>query len=352
MLKRITVCFFSIIILIIAIIPCFAQELNSDEIVSTESVSVSSDIDNDEVVPIEAVTDSEIKDESVKDKKTVSNNIKESKDDRVASAILGIPSVEDTQKEKEASKIEIAERQAAEKNETFVDKIKNSFYKTFIKEDRWEMYLTGFGNTVIIAIFSTLLGVLIGLIVAVVKVLHVQIDKPNVAISFLNWFFNLYTTLIRGTPAIVQLFIAYYIIFKSSNNSTLVAILAFGVNSGAYVSEIVRGGIVSIDKGQLEAGRSLGLSYFSTMLHIILPQAIKNILPSLGNEFILLLKDTSIAGYVGIDELMKAGDVTISRTMDPYFPLLTVAVVYLICVIGLEQLFKYFERRMAKSDRH
>ena len=147
--------------------------------------------------------------------------------------------------------------------------------------------------------------------------------------------------------------IAYYVIFTAPDVSKIfVAVMAFGINSGAYVSEIVRGGIVSIDRGQLEAGRSLGLSYITTMISIVLPQAIKNILPALGNEFILLLKDTSIAGYIGTLELMKAGNIVRSRTFDPYSSLLSVAAIYLVCVIGLEQLIKYFERRMAKSDRH
>lgn len=234
----------------------------------------------------------------------------------------------------------------------FVNTFKKNFYNTFVREDRWKLFAEGFGNTVLIALCSTLLGVLIGMAVALIKVFKAQIDRPNIIVSALNVICNLYTTLIRGTPAVVQLFIAYYIIFKTSDNYVVVSIFAFGINSGAYVSEIIRAGIVSIDRGQLEAGRSLGLSHVKTMIYIVLPQAVKNILPSLGNEFILLLKDTSIAGYIGTTELMKAGNIVRSRTFEPYFSLLSVAAVYLVCVIGMEQILRYFERRLAKSDRH
>ncbi|MBE6705098.1 MAG: amino acid ABC transporter permease [Ruminococcaceae bacterium] len=227
-----------------------------------------------------------------------------------------------------------------------------NFEKTFIRDSRWKLFLEGFGNTLLIALCSTLLGVLIGMVIAVVKVLHAQMDRPNILVNIFNFIFNIYTTVIRGTPAVVQLFIAYYIIFKNTDNYVLVSIFAFGINSGAYVSEIVRGGILSIDRGQLEAGRSLGLSYITTMMFVVIPQAVKNILPSLGNEFILLLKDTSIAGYIGTLELTKAGNIVRSRTFEPYFSLLSVAAIYLVCVILLEQLIKYFERRMSKSDRH
>ncbi len=238
-----------------------------------------------------------------------------------------------------------------EEEPTFLETMEKNFYNTFIREDRWKLFVEGFGNTVLIALCSTVLGVLIGMAVAIVKVFKAQLDKPNFLLNIFNFICNIYTSVIRGTPAVVQLFIAYYIIFKNTDNYILVSIFAFGINSGAYVSEIIRAGILSIDKGQLEAGRSLGLSHFRTMFYIILPQAIKNILPSLGNEFILLLKDTSIAGYIGTLELMKAGNIVRSRTFEPYFSLLSVAAVYLICVIGMEQILKYFERRMAKSDR-
>ena len=264
----------------------------------------------------------------------------------------GIPSVSSSETSSGIPQVTKTNINEEVKESSFIDTFKLNFEKTFIRDSRWKLFLEGFRNTVFIALCSTVLGVLIGMIIAVVKVLHTQIDRPNFIVSILNFIFNIYTTVIRGTPAVVQLFIAYYIIFKSTDNYIMVSIFAFGINSGAYVSEIVRGGILSIDRGQLEAGRSLGLSYITTMVSVVLPQAIKNILPALGNEFILLLKDTSIAGYIGTLELMKAGNIVRSRTFEPYFSLLSVAAVYLICVIGLEQLIKYFERRMAKSDRH
>ena len=264
----------------------------------------------------------------------------------------GIPSVSSSETSSGIPQVTKTNINEEVKESSFINTFKLNFEKTFIRDSRWKLFLEGFRNTVFIALCSTVLGVLIGMIIALVKVLHTQIDRPNFIVSILNFIFNIYTTVIRGTPAVVQLFIAYYIIFKSTDNYIMVSIFAFGINSGAYVSEIVRGGILSIDRGQLEAGRSLGLSYITTMVSVVLPQAIKNILPALGNEFILLLKDTSIAGYIGTLELMKAGNIVRSRTFEPYFSLLSVAAVYLICVIGLEQLIKYFERRMAKSDRH
>lgn len=313
MLKKLSMAFFTVVILSGLVAPCFAQQTThaeSDITVNVEEMEA-------------AVT------------------VEEKAESQITETNYGIPQVVKREKPVEEYK-----------EPTFLESIKNNFEKTFIRDNRWKLFVDGFKNTVIIALCSTLLGVLIGMVIAVVKVLHSQIDKPNIFISIFNFIFNIYTTVIRGTPAVVQLFIAYYIIFKSTDNYILVSIFAFGINSGAYVSEIIRGGIISIDRGQLEAGRSLGLSYLKTMFYIILPQAIKNILPSLGNEFILLLKDTSIAGYIGTQELMKAGNIVRSRTFEPYFSLLSVALIYLVCVIGLEQLLKYFERRMAKSDRH
>ena len=332
MLKRISACLFTFVFLAIAIIPCYAQVVseNAGEAdVSTEVTSEAAAVENDEAA------------ESAVEEKKPS-----------ASITSGVPTPVETAVAVEKADEEILIQKQEVKKMTVIDKLVDSFSKTFIKDNRWKLFVEGFGNTLLIALCSTLLGVFIGMVIAIVKVLHAQIDRPNIIINILNFVFNLYTTVIRGTPAVVQLFIAYYIIFKNTDNYILVSIFAFGINSGAYVSEIVRGGIVSIDRGQLEAGRSLGLSYITTMINIVLPQAIKNILPALGNEFILLLKDTSIAGYIGTLELMKAGNIVRSRTFEPYFSLLSVALIYLICVIGLEQLIKYFERRMAKSDRH
>ncbi len=326
MLKKLSAFLFSIILLISIVLPCVAQ---------TEAVTLEADVTTDAVATENVLSETE--QQTVTADETSSGIPGSSSTDETSS---GIPAPSKT------SKIENVEERS------LIESFLYNFEKTFLRDSRWKLFLEGFGNTVFIALCSTLLGVLIGMIIAVVKVLHNQIDKPNIIINIFNFIFNLYTTVIRGTPAVVQLFIAYYIIFKNTDNYILVSIFAFGINSGAYVSEIVRGGILSIDRGQLEAGRSLGLSYITTMLSIVIPQAIKNILPSLGNEFILLLKDTSIAGYIGTLDLTKAGNIVRSRTFEPYFSLLSVAAIYLICVIGLEQLIKYFERRLSKSDRH
>jgi His/Glu/Gln/Arg/opine family amino acid ABC transporter permease subunit len=231
-------------------------------------------------------------------------------------------------------------------SEIFVELIK-SFEKTFIREDRWKLFVQGLGNTLQIALFATLLGVALGVLVAIIKVLNSQ----NGSLKFLNMCCSLYITVIRGTPVVVQLMITYFIIFKNATNAIPIAILAFGINSGAYVAEIVRGGILAVDKGQTEAGRSLGLTSGVTMRKIVLPQAIKNILPSLGNEFIAILKETSVAGYIGAVELTKAADIVRSRTYDAFFSLITVAVIYLILVIGISSIMKVIERRLARSDR-
>ena len=205
--------------------------------------------------------------------------------------------------------------------------MKDSLYKTLIVDDRYKYILSGLTTTVIIAFFAVIIGIIIGTLVSLIR--------------------NNYVNVIRGTPVILQLMIIYYVIFKSVNiNITLVGIIAFGINSGAYVSEIIRSGINSIDKGQLEAGLSLGLNYHKTMKLIILPQAIKNILPALGNEFITLLKETSVGAYIGILELTKASDIISSRTYDYFFPLIIVAIIYLIMTLGLSKLVNLMERRL------
>lgn len=182
----------------------------------------------------------------------------------------------------------------------------DSFYLNFIKDDRWRYLWDGFWTTIGISFAAVLLGVLLGFTVAVIRSTHDKTGK----LRLLNWLCKLYLTVIRGTPVVVQLLIIYFVIFGSVNISKiLVAIVAFGVNSGAYVAEIIRGGIMSIDKGQFEAGRSLGLSYIQTMIYIILPQAFKNVLPALGNEFIVLLKETSVSGYIALQDLTKGGDI-------------------------------------------
>lgn len=217
---------------------------------------------------------------------------------------------------------------------------------------RYMLILNGLKLTVILAFASVVIGIALGVIVAVVKVSY-QNRPKNILLKILNIIVTVYVQVIRGTPTVVQLLIMYFVIFASSKNSVGVAILCFGINSGAYVSEIMRAGINAVDYGQTEAGRSLGLSYFETMKSIILPQAIKNILPALGNEFIVLLKETSIAGYVSIQDLTKAGDLIRFATYEAFIPLITVAIIYLIMVLGLSKLLSIFERRLAKSDnRH
>ena len=246
---------------------------------------------------------------------------------------------------------------SAPEKTTFWSTIKNNFNSTFIIEDRWQSLLSGLGITLLIALCSTLLGLLLGFLLAIVRSTYDMTLKgkscfkpSDYVLKVLNAIANIYITVIRGTPVVVQLMIMYFIIFASWDNGILAAILAFGINSGAYVAEIVRSGIMSIDKGQFEASRSLGFDYKSTMLFIILPQALKNVLPALGNEFIVLLKETSVAGYVAIVDLTKASDIIRSRTYEPFFPLITIAIIYLILVLILSFFLKKLERRLRNSD--
>lgn len=225
------------------------------------------------------------------------------------------------------------------------------FYLNFIKDNRWKYLTDGLQNTIIIALFAVLIGVAIGFLIAMVRTTHDKSPRPSWWLKIVNFFAKLYLTAIRGTPALIQLMIIYYVVFSSIDiNKTLVASVAFGLNSGAYVAEIFRSGIMSIDRGQMEAGRSLGLNYNATMWMIIMPQAIKNILPALGNEFIVLLKETSISGYIAIQDLTKGGDIIRSRTYEALLPLVAVALIYLVLVIGLEKLVGLLERRLARSD--
>ena len=229
----------------------------------------------------------------------------------------------------------------------FFENIYNSLYSTFVVAGRWHMFLEGLANTLKIAAVATLIGIAIGVTIAIIRVYHKQSGR----LFLLDKICGLYLTIIRGTPVLVQLLIMYYIVFSNVRNGIPVAMLAFGINSGAYVAEIVRAGINAVDRGQTEAGRSLGLNGASTMKSIVLPQAIKNILPALGNEFIVLLKETSIVGYIAIVDLTKAGDIVRSRTYDGLGSLIPVACMYLILVIGLQTILKVVERRLAKSDR-
>ena len=226
--------------------------------------------------------------------------------------------------------------------------LKDSFYENFIVDDRWKYLPDGLKNTLLITILAILIGIILGFIVAIIRATHDKTGKMKI----LNFFAKIYLTIIRGTPVVVQLMIIYFVIFGSVNiNKVFVAVLAFGLNSGSYVAEIVRSGIMSIDNGQFEAGSSLGLSYRQTMTSIILPQAFKNVLPALANEFIVLLKETSVAGYIAIADLTKGGDVIRSQTYDPFLPLIAVAVIYLVMVMFLTSLVTKLERRLAKNDK-
>ncbi len=218
----------------------------------------------------------------------------------------------------------------------------DSFYKTLIYDDRYKYILEGLKNTLVIAFFAILIGIILGILISLVKNRYKENGKGKI----LNGIANIYVTIIRGTPAVLQLMILYYVIFKKLDiNIVIVGIISFGLNSAAYVSEIIRAGIDSVDIGQKEAARSLGLSYKQEMFNIVLPQAIKNVLPALGNEFITLLKETSVAGYIGITELIKASDIIASNTFDYFFPLIIVAIIYLILTLGLSKLLGVFERK-------
>lgn len=227
------------------------------------------------------------------------------------------------------------------------------FYQAFLLSNRWQLYLQGVGTTLLVTAMALVLGVLLGGIVALVRVGHAQ-QRPghhNPVLGLLNLICKLYATVIRGTPMMVQLLIMGMVIFKSSRNFTMVGALALGINSGAYVSEIIRGGLLAVDPGQMEAGRSLGLNYITTMYTIVIPQAIRAILPSLGNEFIILLKDTSLITVIGGKELLYAAQGIMNRTYEPMYPLLGTAAIYLVLVIIFTWLLGILERRLAKSDR-
>ncbi len=223
-----------------------------------------------------------------------------------------------------------------------------SFYNALIPDQRYIGYLKGLKVTILISLMAIVLGITIGIVVAVIKV-----TSNNYKKRWLAGICNIYINIIRGTPLMVQLLIIYNLIFQSRNtNELIVGAVCFGINSGAYVAEIIRAGIESIDKGQMEAGRSLGLNYIKTMRMIILPQAIKNILPALGNEFITLIKETSIAGVIAVTDLTKYAQYVGSRTWVILPPLVITAVCYLIMVMGLSKVLSIFERRLAKGDRH
>ncbi len=221
-------------------------------------------------------------------------------------------------------------------------------YDTFIYDDRWKYLTNGLKTTLVITFFAVIIGMLLGFIVAIIRATHDKTGK----FPILNFLAKVYLTVIRGTPVMVQLLIIYYVIFASVDiNKVLVGVLAFGFNSGAYVAEIVRSGIMSIDNGQFEAGTSLGMNYTKTMFYIVMPQAFKNVLPALANECIVLLKETSVAGYIALEDLTKGGDIIRSLTYEAFLPLIAVALIYLVMVVTLSSLVTRLERRLAKSDR-
>ncbi|MBQ3904953.1 MAG: amino acid ABC transporter permease [Eubacterium sp.] len=241
---------------------------------------------------------------------------------------------------------------------SLIDNFKSDFDLNFIQKDRWVLMVKGLGSTLLITVCAALIGVVIGVIVAAIRTSYdknLETMKLRGGIGyhilkFFNGICKLYLTVFRGTPVVVQLLIIYFIILPKSEGLT-VAIIAFGINSGAYVAEIFRGGIMSIDNGQFEAGRSIGFNYVQTMRYIIIPQMFKNVLPALLNEFIALLKETSVAGYVAIRDLTKAGNSISGVTYSYYMPLLTVALVYLVLVILLTRVVGIVERRLRKNER-
>jgi His/Glu/Gln/Arg/opine family amino acid ABC transporter permease subunit len=220
--------------------------------------------------------------------------------------------------------------------------LSDAIYYNLIREQRYMLFVSGLGVSLQLTFFAAILGTVIGLIIALIKLTNIK---------FLNRIASIYVDVIRGTPAVVQLVLIYYAVLGTSNlPKIMVASIAFGINSGAYVSELIRAGILAVDKGQMEAARSLGLSYASSMRYIIIPQAVKNILPALGNEFIVLLKETAIAGYIALDDLTRAGNIVRGRTFDAYTPFILVAIIYLYITTILTLLINKMEMRMRQSD--
>ncbi len=230
--------------------------------------------------------------------------------------------------------------------------LKADFHKNFIEHDRWLTILNGLWTTIRLTIFALLIGIVLGFIVAFVRCTYDKLDKKGPLLKFFNWICNIYLTITRGTPVVVQIMIIYFVIFMPIGlNKFLSAVICFGLNSGAYVAEIVRGGIMSIDDGQTEAGRSLGFGYMPTMFHIVFPQAFKAVLPALANEFVVLLKETSIAFYIGLGDLMYAGNAIRAATYSAFMPLVTVAVIYLVMVLALSKLVSLLEKRLRNNER-
>ena len=240
----------------------------------------------------------------------------------------------------------------------FMETLTREFTRTFITDNRWKVFLNGFENTLFITVIAALIGIAIGVVVSVVHYIAEDARKKKkkslgrALIIILDKVLAAYVSIMRGTPLAIQLTIMAFIIMAGFPNKLVVCCVAFGVNSGAYVSEVIRGGINSVDVGQMEAGRSVGLSQLASMRLIVLPQAVKNILPALCNEGIAVLKETSIVGLISVVDLTRASDLVRSRTLSPYFPLVSVAVIYYLLVAGLSAAVSRLERRLAQSDRH
>ncbi len=240
--------------------------------------------------------------------------------------------------------------------QAWFENLRAEFDLNFIQGSRWKFLLTGLGNTLQITGMALVIGLIIGMIIAAVRSTYDKTEanaRPSFSrriFGFFNGLCKVYLTVLRGTPVVVQLMIFAFVVFAAFRNKLLVAGLAFGLNSGAYVAEIIRGGIMSIDNGQFEAGRSLGFNYLQTMWFVVLPQVVKNVLPSLMNEFIALLKETSVAGYVAVMDLTKAGDTIRGRTYSPFMPLIAVALIYLALVMFLTYIVGRVERRLRNSD--
>lgn len=225
-------------------------------------------------------------------------------------------------------------------------------YANFIQDERWKYIFSGLQNTLLITFFALLVGVVLGAVVGMVRVTTDTSERPGILLRVVDAICRAYLAVFRGTPVMVQLLIMYYVVFVTVDpGKVVVAVLSFGINSGAYVAEIFRSGIMSIDPGQMEAGRSLGLPYRTTMVKILLPQGVKNVLPALGNEFIALLKETSVVGYIALRDLTKGADIIRSQTYDPFPPLLAAALIYFLLVMLITRGIRILERRLAKSDR-
>lgn len=227
-----------------------------------------------------------------------------------------------------------------------MDSVREKIIAAFITNDRWKLYIEGLGVTVRVAFFAAMIGIIIGTVLAFMKISTKRNGKPTIFAHIAN----IYIDIIRGTPSVLQLLIMWFVVLKSCQNGILVASITFGINSGAYVAEIVRAGILAVDKGQTEAGRSLGLNQIQTMRYIVIPQAFKNVLPPLGNEFIVLLKETAIVGYVSLRDLTRTAHQMTATLYDAFTPLIGAAVIYLVIIKILTILLEKFERRLRKSD--